>query len=325
MGERKDMKYFEKIKEIASQYGIDVVVMGDSKYHINKGYGNAYGFRKNGEDVVAGISEEVIDDMDESQLEEVVITKILPSCGKSKYEPEVIEVTDSEDKFYDLLRSTGSIMPCVINTEANKEFIDTVVHRDVMDLSIIYRIVICDSECLSSAYVTKDMLEETGFSEEALFNRAKEYVKEHMKIISIGEALANSSFEVPEDSKDNMLVCRYENPNFGAGILAMAALDSSILGDYCEAYPVYVVPSSVNEILLFKDRCDDVYRIKELVERTNVHEVPVEELLSNSVYVLKPETKKIELAVHGNPLSVVIEEKDFFNRFFNGAFVSIDD
>lgn len=66
----------------------------------------------------------------------------------------------------------------LVNTEQNKSLLDDVPHREFLDLSIMYRIVINkDQNGIQSTKVTNELAERLGMNEEQLFKCAAENTK----------------------------------------------------------------------------------------------------------------------------------------------------
>lgn len=306
------------LNEMLADMGITI---GEgTKYVINEGEQKQYHFRKENSSVAATFFASVIDGMNREELGLFVKKILMPAfefeagaCGDFSN----TEVNPS-DTLSEYLKN-GEIMPAVVNTEANLDFVNRYVHRNVMDITLYYRLIVKNNdEGLSSIVIDEHMLEIAGITEEEIFDRAKKYVQKHMVSKDLADLLAGTAYERDvraEDIRHDMIVASYDRPLYGAGILAMAALDEDILSSYREQYPVYILPSCVNELIFVKDREErgDEYEFMfEQIEDVNLYQVEIEELLSNSLYVLQP-SGKVELVREGKPLESTISDKRFFD------------
>ncbi len=313
------MKNIEILKEMLADKGITI---GEGfKLVINEGEQKQYHFKKDNGAIAAAIFARVIDGMKSSELAKFVNEVLIPAfeseaCGDFKNNN-----IEPSETLIGLLKS-GEIIPAAVNKEANLEFVNRYVHRDVMDLSLYYRLIVKNDEGgLSSIIIDEHMLEITGITEEELFDRAKKYIQKHMECASMADIFAGTAMESElreqEDANCDMLVVRYGRSLFGAGVLAMAAIDEEILSCQSEQYPVYILPSSIHELILVKDRSErgiEADYICDQITDVNIYRVEVEELLSNSLYVLQP-TGKVELVKKGKPLDFTISEKKRLESF----------
>ena len=310
---KEKMKNIEKLIEVAKQH--DITVTESSKIVINRGECKTYIFEKAGCNSRPSMLEYVIEEADYDELEAAFFECILPSCENEKIKAFQ---DDAKATLHEYLQR-GEIMPSVVNTEANEEYLRDLVCRNVMDLSLVYRIVVSEEEGLDLILITKDMLEEAGLTEGQLFERAKEYVMKNMRMRSFFEILCDDNcFNEPEEilfsdirESDPVIIVSYKEKINGGAILAMAAEDADILSGLRKEFPIVLLPSSIHEMLVYRGK-DDYRKLEtfsSIVEEVNTREVLPEEMLSNSVYLLNPETGKVELAIKGNPLANCIDRE----------------
>ncbi|MBP3384453.1 MAG: hypothetical protein J6M22_03205, partial [Firmicutes bacterium] len=62
----------------------------------------------------------------------------------------------------------SKIIPTLVNTSANTEMLSAVPHRQILDLSVVYRIIEEDESGFSAALVTEDLLRELKLDFEEL-------------------------------------------------------------------------------------------------------------------------------------------------------------
>ncbi len=299
------MNSIEVLRSLLEDKGVSMEK--GTSYVFNEGMRIKYDFVFNGKSVSCMEAEiESIDKEDLSEFADYILSNI-EEKGQSVADAAEVE------SYYELMK-TGVILPDAVNTDANRDFLNMIYHKEVMDLSLIYRLVVSDENGkLCTALVDEDMMKGSGVNEEELFQRAKKYVLEHMDKLSMydvlgyGEGTAHER-NVPDNFVDMyMLVFReYEH---SAGILAMAALDEEVLKGVAETNPVILIPSSVDEILVIEDSRweEGIEMHARNVEDVNVT-VPVSKLLSDSVYLLQP-SGLVKMVHQGKPLDYIIEQR----------------
>lgn len=311
------MKNVEILKEMLADKGI--TISEGFKFVINEGERKQYHFRKDNGAVAAVFFASLVDNLDCGELARFVNELLIPAFDSEVYgdfnnnkEGEPSEV------LLELLKN-GEVMPAAVNTEANLEFVNRYVHRNVLDLSLYYRLIVKDDESgLSSIVVDEHMLELSGITEEELFERAKKYVRKHTVYMNLADLFAGTAYEGDvreEDAMCDMIAVKYDRSLYGAGILAMAAVDEDVLIFQRSKNPVYILPSSLHEVILVKNKNEHDVEIGFLCDQikdVNLYQVEIEELLSNSLYVLQP-SGKVELVREGKPLESTISDKRFFD------------
>lgn len=162
---------------------------------------------------------------------------------------------------YDQLKETLSIQ--VVPTASNAEMLENIPHKEMEDLSMVYRFVVGQDESgMQTILVTNKLLEQYSISEDQLHADAMEnaLVSKHVQIRSMTEVLAemmgqdfaeNMGLPTP-DVGDMMYVASTPGGNFGAGVITypefMDQASEKVGGDF------YVLPSSVHEVLIVPDR-----------------------------------------------------------------------
>lgn len=199
----------------------------------------------------------------------------------------------------------GNILPRVylqiINPETNPEFIDTVPHREFNDLAVIYRFLVdIDSAGLQSCVITNDILKGIGggITEEQLFEAAFKNTPEFFKptVKRIEDALIRGLEKdgAPQEIIDMITTARDSTPvdervyilsndqeAFGANALLYPERFAEIAKEL--GSDLYVLPSSVHEVILVSDSYD-LNRLKDLVKETNEGVVRPVDRLSDTVY-----------------------------------------
>ncbi len=231
------------------------------------------------------------------------------AMNQSKEIKEKLNLDDVEDK----------IIFQLINTEQNKEFLETVPNRPFKDLSIIYRCMmedVPDGTC--SAVVTNGLAETLGLSEEELFNRAKENtvricppeVKTMNEVIE--EILVRDFIDLgmPEEDvkemvhqtvlnegmsdKTSLYVMTNSKRMFGANAILfedqLYSLAEKLDSD------LYIMPSSIHEVIAVSTDIGNPEELAAMVSEINASEVALEDRLSNQVYHYDKNLRTVSLA-----------------------------
>lgn len=107
--------------------------------------------------------------------------------------------------------------------------------------------------------------------------------------------LIDEMFGIPDDAEETMYVATVPDKNSGAGVIAyqdfMDQAAERVGGDF------FVLPSSINEILLVPDNGDmTADALRDMVKDVNAKEVSPEERLSDNVYHYDSKDHVFELA-----------------------------
>lgn len=196
----------------------------------------------------------------------------------------------------------------LINWEQNEEMLAGVPHRDFEDLSIIYRLQVdANHDGMRSIMVTTPLAENWGVNEEKLFQLASENTKRLMTpvIRPLGDLLSEIMIEngVPDEIVEMIkepdpafpmwIVSNKQNVNGAVSILFEDTLETlaKVFGT-----DLYVLPSSIHEMLVVSAEKTDVQELASMVYEINMSQVGLEERLSNQVYHYDRDLKKLSLA-----------------------------
>ena len=306
----------ERIMEMAARKGLFV---REGVKTLNNGMEmKTYLFSADEGDVVlAQFEKECVDAAAEDDLERFFDEYIVPAL-----EAEIVRKgNDAPQYMIDLFR-TGTVFPAAINAEANEDLLKGIPHRRIMDLALVYRLIVnvTEDDICSVLYTNQNMML-AGLTEENLFERAVEYARENICTEDVYDVLAKHNFEYgargTQGHRGELIVIRNETRWFGAGILALWAMEDGITLDLESDKPLFVLPSSIHELLVVRavDASEeDVTYPAEMVKDVNSTRVSPEERLSNSVYMYDPETKKVKMAKYGEPLSCCDEMVSYLRR-----------
>ena len=192
----------------------------------------------------------------------------------------------------------------VVSAERNADVLETVPHKLIEDMAIIYKInVELGIEDGGTVLVNDSLLKMYGISQDQLHEDAVKnasiikpfLIRGMSKILQDMMSEEEAAFFGVEDAQDEaMYVATVPDRVKGAGVLAydkfMDYAAEKLGGDF------FVLPSSVHEILLVKDDGKTSYEeLKEMVEQVNEAEVKPEEKLTDSVYHYDSKNRIFEL------------------------------
>lgn len=203
-----------------------------------------------------------------------------------------------------------NVFMIMVNTESNKELLDNALHREINDCSVIYRIMVDQSnDGIASILVTNDIADTAGLSEQELFFAASENTKRIMpaKIQSMTEViigmmtkdgmpkeLAEAFIEDVGPADLPMWVITNENGINGAVNMLydenLQSLAQKVEDD------LYILPSSIHEVICVPAGMGEPEELAEMVQEVNMTCVNLEERLSNQVYHYDKDLRKLTMA-----------------------------
>ena len=156
----------------------------------------------------------------------------------------------------------------------------------------------------ASILVTNNLMDRMGVSHEQLRADALENSPEIRPVVIMGmnevmkemiDPEVYEMFGIPDDAEETMYVATVPDKNSGAGVIAyqdfMDQAAERVGGDF------FVLPSSINEILLVPDNGDmTADALRDMVKDVNAKEVSPEERLSDNVYHYDSKDHVFELA-----------------------------
>lgn len=214
----------------------------------------------------------------------------------------------------------------VVSAETNKDMLETVPHKMMEDMAVVYRFVLSsDEDGRASVLVTNQMLENMGITAEQLHEDAMENAPQlkPAEIKGMTEVLAElmgveqaemmgMSPVAPED--EQMYVASVPDKVHGAGVLAyqdfMDQAAERAGGDF------FILPSSIHEILIVPDDGNvKLADLEAMVKEVNATQVAPEDKLTDSVYHYDSKDKIFELgekfvARQAEKEAAKLEEKD---------------
>lgn len=199
--------------------------------------------------------------------------------------------------------SVENIIPCLVNSEAKMMLKDKPNRKLVGDVAIYYRIKI---EGTGTILVSNDLMKRLGIeSEEQLYNAAIKNMDE-LSVVTMESMLSSIMLKEPldksvdaldfeDDEGVRLFVATNDSNMYGAsvGMLNTSALKrlSEIIND-----DVYIIPSSIHEVLYIAGRDLDENELKDMICDVNLHALAEEERLSNHLFKYDKERSEIVVA-----------------------------
>ena len=195
----------------------------------------------------------------------------------------------------------------VVSTDANAELLSRVPHKEIEDMSIVYRFVLESNEDgRASILVTDQLLESMGVSPEQLHADALRTAPELKPVVIKGmsEVMAEmmgmsaedlAMMGMPTDPADEqMYVATVPDKIHGAGVIAyqnfMDQAAERAGGDF------FILPSSIHELLIVPDNGQMSLRdLEAMVREVNATQVAPEDKLTDNVYHYDAQAKVFEL------------------------------
>ena len=189
------------------------------------------------------------------------------------------------------------VLPRVINRKWNREMLEEMPHRGFLDLAITYQVPVGG---MGSVRITNATINAAGITEDELYGAAMENAGEQgCDVYPLGNVLESAGYPtLPEEDGMRLLIATNRSNFNGAYAILM---DGALRGvAEKEGSDVYIIPSSIHEIILVPE-CpetdgDSISEMVHTVNRTTVSEM---DRLSDSVYIYRRKTGRVEIAVAG--------------------------
>ena len=210
------------------------------------------------------------------------------------------------DSFKDYDKMKGTLAMEVVSKERNAELLDTVPHKDIEDMSVVYRFVLGETPAGSGTIlVTNQMLDNYGITADQLHADAMKTAPEVRPLVIEGmcEVLAKQmgvqdlemlGLNIPPE-QEQIFVASVEGNVHGAGVLAyenfMEKASERVGGE-----SFFILPSSIHEILIVPDNgIMDLRHLESMVREVNATTVDPSEKLTDNVYHYDAKEKVFEL------------------------------
>lgn len=226
------------------------------------------------------------------------------------YHESVYHGPTNADDFLDYDKVKDKLIVSALNTEFNKEMLETHPHQTVEDVSFIARIeAISDDHGIGTIKVSNELLEAFGISEDELMTQAWNNMrnmhppvcKDMIDVIKgMHPEMPEAFAEMMEERRGELFVLQTDNGLNGGAY----GFDKQTLTNICEQIDspnIYIMPSSVNEVIIAPEsKVDDPERLSGIVGQVNDESVPEEDVLSYNAYHFNSETQELSV-VDSNP------------------------
>lgn len=206
------------------------------------------------------------------------------------------QIKDECEKHADLVGDMSketvlaNLMPCVVKTEGNENYLGRLYHRQFDDMSVFYKYVLkADEEGVETISITPDLLDTLGISEAELTEASLTYVGNHFKCRNLAEVIASFLGCDPSEmaiEAEGLFMLSNEYNVWGAGCIVSNMLMDSISKSLFDGGQFVIIPSSVHEVLLIgTDAGLEGKAMAEMITDINREHVKSEEQLSDHAYL----------------------------------------
>lgn len=207
---------------------------------------------------------------------------------------DVTTVTDYE-------RAKHMLCVEVIRTERNAEMLANIPHKEMENLSMVYRIQLgSDGNGAATVLVTNSLLERMGVTQEQLHEDAlknspevRPPVMKHMAEV-MAELMGMPAEELPTDMAPPMYVITNSDRLHGAAAVFYPDMMEQASRELGGSF--FLLPSSIHEVILLPDDGQmKTSELKQMVSDINATQVLPKEQLTDSVYHYDAESRTFEL------------------------------
>lgn len=248
---------------------------------------NGYCIRKTGDAIAPNIY------YDENMSEDEIVDHVAKVYAKHGDGPDlnvqvVNDIFGSAEAIYD------KVFPVLVNRDKNAEYLEDVVHRSFLDMEVIYKVKVFESESAGIGTVTikNEHAEHFGMDLDKLHESAMKNLCGSGRVIGMYEMLMEMNpnlnemgiVEPPEE--EQMYIATNDTKINGASVIMLDDVLQK-LHERLNSEDIVVLPSSIHEVigvpLNVNDMDEDM--LKSMVRDVNVTQVADEEVLSDSIYI----------------------------------------
>lgn len=206
--------------------------------------------------------------------------------------------------------SSKDIIFELVNTESNQEILQERPHREIGDLSVIYKFLVSETEYgRMTLPITNDIAKDMNISEQELFEVAYKNTDERLSfsIKSMREMLIGTMFPFGEMPENDPMVEMMLPPEDDPPMYVMTSSDgvkgaccilySDKLGDFADKVDsdLVILPSSIHEVIILpKDESIEMDNLKNMVNEINMGVVSEEDRLSNNIFVFDRAARELK-------------------------------
>lgn len=182
----------------------------------------------------------------------------------------------------DLCKRKEYIVMNLVNAGRNRGLLKTTPHRDVMDLSIIYRIIVDHREDgLRTVLVTNAVLAELGLSQNEI------------SVLAYRNTVRMLPAKISKLS-DRLYMMTNDIKMYGAATMvykdAIKSLSQRLGGN------LFIIPSSVHEVMVVPESSVDLGFLRQVLSENNRLYIEKQEVLSDCVYFYNQKRNMIGIA-----------------------------
>ena len=187
-------------------------------------------------------------------------------------------VDDIEDRVIAAMKEL--VIPVLLSREGKEDLLEELVHRDFMDLAVVYKVQIFEEDGSSIiTTISKGLAKIANMTEDDLFEIATRNLKDTMIILENLNSITNKAVR------------------YGSNLM----LINDGFDYYCDQYDesIYVIPSSVDELFILPESEVDNVGVefwKKILEKGNKCFCTPERVLSYSIYFYDRKTKTLKIA-----------------------------
>lgn len=218
------------------------------------------------------------------------------------YERQKGKVRISIDDFKDFEKIKGKIMLKLVNYERNQTGLETMPHKKILDLAIVFYVLWDDGgEQRMTSTIKNSHMELWGVGIKEVYDVAYENTisklsvnirnmrdivydiyKDMKKTSKMTSTIENELLEEIERYEYPMYVISNQKKILGASVI----LYEQVLKYFYEKFQCkyYVIPSSIHEVIILPKTDMSVEEMKKMVTEINENEVDYLEVLSDNVY-----------------------------------------
>lgn len=206
----------------------------------------------------------------------------------------------------DELLKPENIIPELIPTVGNEEFLKMVPHIPLEDLQIIFKFALPELCVEAKVDVPIGYMEQKGWDEKKLLEIARNnsIYKDDIRLIPLNTLTSIMPDVLEKSMKDDLGFLnelsdkRVIVTNSSKFRGAASILDKDVMATVAAAFDddLYVIPSSVNECILVSKEQEILEELQEIMYELNRETLPPEERLSDEIYFFDRITKEITMA-----------------------------
>lgn len=289
------------LKHFTEQLGDEYTVSVNEVMKNNHVQMNGILMKKKGQKVTPNI---YLNSFYEQYIEEDDLNLVLQNIWNT-YQ-EALDNFNSDDFDFNLEweNQKDSVIYRLVNYEENKEKLSCIPYIRFLDLAITFHCIIkLQDESVSMLPITNTIMDHWNIDIKYLFQCATDNTPLYFPLVFstledvikmlVGEDVMGNICPKSEDEVMMYVITNEQGINGATVMLYQEEFQqlAAKLGG-----KLYILPSSIHELILipFEEDVDEV-KLAQLVQEVNQNQVPLEEVLSNHIYLYDSETRTFEV------------------------------